>query len=520
MACNMSDALKAPVLAIAAAAASLAGAAGTGGGLPVGAPVFEIDGRAVSAEVVRWEKAGEPRNLGSGIVETVEAGVLRDFPRARLVRRVRRAGSSPVVRFRYELEALDAEGFALTKKEGRDNLVYATLDLSGHPVRTEVRLAEYDPLVHCHRLVERKIADTAFEAGQTAPGPILVAENGGETVLLAYEHGSMSSDPFVEFAFAPGGRVEMRAVRGNYWRGRRVKPGEPFETIWLDFARVEGGIDRMAAAFRDFVLKGMAPRGASRKPWIFYNTWYSQERDHWWGGSRKYLNLMNSKRMLEDIDRAAEMGIDVFVIDTGWYEKTGDWRVSAKRFPEGLKPITDRLASHGMKLGLWFSPTEAAESSGIASRNRKCVVTRRSVQVRPHPVWETERSRNYCLSSPYWKDVADEMIRCHRELGVTYFKWDAVGSQGCDSPCHLHGDASVPARERADCSAFELARYIVKIAERVAEACPEVIVDFDVTEPHRCVGLAFLSAGKYFAVNNGPYIPDLDHPHDWAKAKV
>ena len=61
--------------------------------LPVGAPMFEIDGRMVAAEVVRWESSGENRELGSGIVELVESGVLRDFPAARLTRRIRRAAA-------------------------------------------------------------------------------------------------------------------------------------------------------------------------------------------------------------------------------------------------------------------------------------------------------------------------------------------------------------------------------------------------------------------------------------------
>ena len=39
------------------------------------------------------------------------------------------------------------------------------------------------------------------------------------------------------------------------------------------------------------------------------------------------------------------------------------------------------------------------------------------------------------------------------------------------------------------------------------------------TEGNRCVGLAFLASGKYFAVNNGPYFPDLDHPYDWTASK-
>lgn len=501
-----------------AALIAAAGIRASAAELVLGAPVFEIDGRAVTAEVEAWAPAGEPRDLGGGIVESVEAGRIRGFPAARLVRRTRRAATSPVVRFRYELEALDPQGFALTKREGRDALVYATLDLTPWPRRTEVRLGVYDPLVHCHRLCETELKEKAFRNGLSVTGPILAASDGRESVLLAYEHGSQASDPFVTFDLASGGKVTLRAVKGNYWRGRRVTPGHPFETIWLETVRVEGDLDRLAAVYRDFQLRGVSPRSESRRPWIFYNTWACQERDYWWGGSRKYLNTMNEERILADIDRAAEMGIEVFVIDTGWYEKTGDWRVSGARFPHGLGSIVERLKAHGMKLGLWFSPTEAAESSEIATRRPESVMTFRGEKAPLHSVWETEPSRCHCLVSGYWESVADELIRCSRELGVVYFKWDAISQYGCDSPLHFHGDASVPPEERADVYAFEQVRYMTRIVERLAEACPGAIVDFDVTEGGRSFGLAFLAAGKYFAVNNGPYYGDLDHAYDWAKS--
>jgi len=49
-----------------------------------------------------------------------------------------------------------------------------------------------------------------------------------------------------------------------------------------------------------------------------------------------------------------------------------------------------------------------------------------------------------------------------------------------------------------------------KIIDRICQKHPEVIVDFDVTEGGRYVGLGFLSSGKYFAMNNGPYFPNYD----------
>jgi hypothetical protein len=107
---------------------------------------------------------------------------------------------------------------------------------------------------------------------------------------------------------------------------------------------------------------------------------------------------------------------------------------------------------------------------------------------------------------------ADEMIRLNRELGVTYFKWDAIGQYGCNDPHHWHGDESNSSQERADRYAFELGRYMMKVVNKVCAACPEAIVDFDITEGGRFVGLGFLAVGKYFLINNGPYFGNLDYP--------
>jgi alpha-galactosidase len=112
------------------------------------------------------------------------------------------------------------------------------------------------------------------------------------------------------------------------------------------------------------------------------------------------------------------------------------------------------------------------------------------------------------------------MIRLYREFGVTYFKWDAVGQYGCDNPNHWHGDTSHTPQERADRYAFEMGRYMIKVVNKVCAACPEAIVDFDITEGGRFVGLGFLAAGKYFLINNGPYYGNLDHPADGPTGKL
>jgi alpha-galactosidase len=121
------------------------------------------------------------------------------------------------------------------------------------------------------------------------------------------------------------------------------------------------------------------------------------------------------------------------------------------------------------------------------------------------------------MVSGYADAFADELIRLAREVGVTYFKWDAIAQYGCNDPHHDHGDESNTAQERSDSYAFQLVQYMSRVADKVAVAVPGTIVDFDVTEAGRAMGLAFLASGKYFLINNGPYYQSYDVPIDLAQ---
>jgi alpha-galactosidase len=133
----------------------------------------------------------------------------------------------------------------------------------------------------------------------------------------------------------------------------------------------------------------------------------------------------------------------------------------------------------------------------------------------PSKIWETEESVSLCIVSQYWKDFSDVLINLVKEYGVTYFKWDAIGQGDCDNAGHDHGTAENPVQERRDNDAFLLPIYMSKIIDKVSKACPEAIFDFDITEDGRAVGLSFLSSGKYFAINNGPYYHNYNISEPW-----
>ena len=205
------------------------------------------------------------------------------------------------------------------------------------------------------------------------------------------------------------------------------------------------------------------------------------------------------------------------MLDTGWYEKTGDWTVSVKRFPDDLRPVKAKLDAYRMKLGLWFGPTSAAASSQVVRQHPEWRMSWNGTVGEPREIWETEKSYQMCMVSGYADAFAHELIRLAKELGVTYFKWDAIAQYGCDDPHHNHGTDSNPVGERNDSYGFQLVQYMSRVADRIAAAVPGAIVDFDVTEGGRAMGLGFLSSGKYFLINNGPYYQSYDIPIDDTK---
>jgi alpha-galactosidase len=476
--------------------------------ISISPPVFEIDGQDVQCRLSDLQQISDPCLLANGCTEYQLGGPLVNNPDLSLEIIFRVAPANPVVRFRYRL--VSRQTHLLSKKSGDDRLCYAGFTTNSNARYTEIVLSDFIELTHAYTLAERPISHANFVTGLKLTGPILAAQTTTGSILIAYEHGSTLPNTYVHFRLDRD-VIWLEAAKGNYFHNQRLDPTHPYETIWMQLAATPGDLNNLAAAYRSYILDYFSLSNASRQPFIFYNTWNFQERNFHWN-KKPYLESINTDRILTEIDAAHDLGIDVFVIDTGWFSKTGDWQVDPKRFPQGIKPIKDRLDRYGMQLGLWFNPLAVAVTSQMSETHRDCVMVWDGKEVPPSPVWETEDSQPFCLATRYADSFADELIRINRELGVTYFKWDGIQQSGCSSPIHNHGDLSNSDSERAACYEFQMVNALVRIAEKVSSACPNVIIDLDLTESGRCMGLAFLSVGKFFLINNGPYYANYDLP--------
>ncbi len=426
----------------------------------------------------------------------------------------RRYFGSPILRVRFRYTA--AAPCKLTKSSGQDQLTYFGLEFPNEADGglTEINLSHFEPLLHSYLpgIEFYSLADT-FE-GQQFPGPIMVYEDDEMSLLLAYEHGGDSPNSFLRYSLQDvdgRARLALSATHGNYVDGQPLGPDQAFETVWFEMGIMQGGLSDLLPRYREFLLREMSMNGVSHLPYICYNTWNYQERNKLYNG-KPYLESMNLERMLAEIEVAHRMGIDIFVIDTGWFTRAGDWNVHPTRFPDGLREVKRKLDDYGMQLGLWFNPQAAGLASQVYREHPEWEMSWQGQAHEHWVVWETEESTAMCLASDFADSFAEVMLRFREELGVTYFKWDGLGQFGCDSPLHHHGSEANSAEERAACYAFQVGLHMIQMVEKVTARYSDVIVDFDVTEGGRFVGLGFLSVARYFLINNGSYARDFDTP--------
>ncbi len=131
-----------------------------------------------------------------------------------------------------------------------------------------------------------------------------------------------------------------------------LKPGQSLETPKFYGGYSNAGIGGASRLLHRFELGSIVPQASDRKirP-ILYNSWEATGFD---------VNESGQEALAE---KAASIGVERFVMDDGWFGKRkddhaglGDWYVNPQKFPNGLKPLIDKVHTLGMDFGLWVEP--------------------------------------------------------------------------------------------------------------------------------------------------------------------
>lgn len=132
-------------------------------------------------------------------------------------------------------------------------------------------------------------------------------------------------------------------------------------------------------------------------------------------------------RLVDIAREAAALGIELFVMDDGWFgtrnddnSGLGDWKVNLEKLPGGLEALVPRIRELGMKFGIWIEPEMVNEDSDL---------------YRAHPDWVLQvpgrapsRGRGQLVLDFSRKDVRDYIYDQIRAVlmsaDISYIKWD------------------------------------------------------------------------------------------------
>ncbi len=212
----------------------------------------------------------------------------------------------------------------------------------------------------------------------------------------------------------------------------RLKPGEVFESPVVFLGGFRDGSDGAGNILRRWV------RAVLGNPETWKNPNYPLVVNNSWGGGMD-VNEEIALRMIRD---SAELGVDMFHIDAGWFRDVGDWYPNPRKFPHGLAVIADDAHKHGLKFGIWVDWTQAGlstERGALNARDPKVhdwMVTDIPADWKPEPF----KGQTIDIGVPAAKQWAQQEV----ERMVTDYHLDMLEhdgylvAHGCDRTDHPH----------------------------------------------------------------------------------
>ena len=177
------------------------------------------------------------------------------------------------------------------------------------------------------------------------------------------------------------------------------------------------------------------------------------------------------------IDDAAGMGLEMFVLDDGWFghkyprdasnQGLGDWQVDTRKLPKGIAEVASYAKSQGLQFGIWIEPEMVNPRSELAEKHPDWIVG--SGNGRPMTTIRNQWLLDLC--NPAVQDfvfgVFDNIMKASPD--ISYIKWDANR--------HVDGAWSpfLPAGKQSH-FAVEYVRGLYKVYERIRAQYPDVII--------------------------------------------
>jgi alpha-galactosidase len=212
----------------------------------------------------------------------------------------------------------------------------------------------------------------------------------------------------------------------------RLAAGESFETPTIFLAATHGGVDAAGNSLKSWV------RSTLGNPVAWKDPNYPITTNNSWGSGMNVTDEI-ARRMIQD---SAELGLEMFHIDAGWFRGVGDWYPNPQKFPQGLAAIADDAHQHGLKFGLWVDWTQAALDTQPGALNVNDPKVRDWMVTDLPPGWQPEefKGQTIDLGVPEAKAWAQkEVERIVDDYHLDMLEHDGyLVAQGCDRTDHPH----------------------------------------------------------------------------------
>ena len=196
----------------------------------------------------------------------------------------------------------------------------------------------------------------------------------------------------------------------------KLASGESFETPEAVMSYSTEGINGLSANMHDFVNSHIVPKEFRyRERPVVINNWEAT-----------FFNF-NRRKLLALAKRAKRLGVEMLVLDDGWFGRRsddtrglGDWTENKRKLGGSIKALADKVNKLGLSFGLWFEPECVNEDSDL---------------YRAHPDWaisvpgrEVSRGRNQLVLDLARSEVRDYLVdsldRILSSANIEYVKWD------------------------------------------------------------------------------------------------
>ena len=140
-----------------------------------------------------------------------------------------------------------------------------------------------------------------------------------------------------------------------------LEPGEIFETPEVLMSYTREGLAKLSQTYHRFIQHHICrSRYALERRPVLLNSWEAAYMD------------ISEEKLLSIAKGAKDLGVELFVIDDGWFgcrdddfRSLGDWFPNKKKLPDGLSPTLRKIRDLGLKVGLWVEPEMISEDSDL-----------------------------------------------------------------------------------------------------------------------------------------------------------